>query len=54
VQCTDGKGVDGREYVQGGKTAGGNMSGWENDWREYVRGVKNDGSEFVRIPRRNL
>ena len=51
--------IDGREYVQGGKTTGGKLSGvekwregicpgWKNDWREYVLSVKNDGREYVR------
>ena len=24
------------------------MSGWKNDWREYILGVKNNGREYVR------
>jgi len=28
----------------------GKCLGWKNGWRIYVRGVKNDGSEYVRFP----
>jgi len=42
----------------GRESMGGNMSGWENDWREYVRVSKMTGGnmfgrEFARIPVRS-
>jgi len=37
VQCTDGRGIDGREYVRGGKRLEGICPGVKNDGREYVR-----------------